>query len=67
MWSEHFFSNAFVDGKLANELYGLQTLAVQPGGGYIAEFTPYQAGRYPFVTHAFGDADHGAMGVFEAK
>lgn len=61
------FQRAYVDGNPANLLVGLQTLAIPPGGGTVAEFTVYQAGNYPFVTHAFGDADAGAMGIFAAK
>jgi nitrite reductase (NO-forming) len=58
---------AYVDGNPANLLVGVQTLSIPPGGGAIAEFTVYQAGNYTFVTHAFGDADAGAMGIFAAK
>ena len=31
----------------------------------LAEFKVQQAGRFPFVTHSFGDADLGAMGAFK--
>lgn len=61
------FDKAFVDGNPANELHGLQTMAIAPGEGALLEFTVQQAGRYPFVTHSFGDADLGAMGAFVAK
>jgi nitrite reductase (NO-forming) len=60
------FDKAYVDGNPANELHGLQTMAVAPGDGSMVEFTVQQAGRYPFVTHSFGDADLGAMGAFQA-
>ncbi len=55
-----------VDGNPQNKLVGLQTIAVPPGGGAVAEFQVEQAGTYPFVTHSFGDADDGAMGAFIA-
>jgi nitrite reductase (NO-forming) len=58
---------SYVDGNPKNLLVGLQTLAIPPGGGAVTEFTVPQAGNYPFVTHAFGDADAGAMGIFAAK
>ena len=58
---------SYVDGNPRNVLVGLQTLAIPPGGGAVTEFTVLQAGNYPFVTHAFGDADAGAMGLFAAK
>jgi len=60
------FTHAYVDGNPANALVGLQTISIPPGGGYIAEFTVLQPGKYVFVTHAFGDADAGAMGIFLA-
>ncbi|MBV8154445.1 MAG: multicopper oxidase domain-containing protein [Candidatus Eremiobacteraeota bacterium] len=58
---------SYVDGNPANLLVGLQTLSIPPGGGAVTEFTVLQAGKYAFVTHAFGDADAGAMGIFLAK
>lgn len=61
------FQRAYVDGNPHNLLVGLQTLSIPPGGGTVADFTVFQAGSYAFVTHAFGDADAGAMGVFAAK
>jgi len=56
----------YVDGNPENKLIGLQTVAIPPGGGAIAEFSVQQAGTYPFVTHSFGDADDGAIGTFVA-
>lgn len=61
------FDRAWVDGNPDNELHGLQTMPVAPGDAALVEFTVQQAGRYPFVTHSFGDADLGAMGAFIAK
>jgi nitrite reductase (NO-forming) len=61
------FEKVLQDGNPQNVQRGIQTMTIPPGGGAIGEFTVYQAGHYPFVTHQFGDADHGAMGAFEAK
>lgn len=61
------FQRAYADGNPQNLLVGMQTLSIPPGGGAVAEFIVLQAGSYAFVTHAFGDADAGAMGVFAAK
>ena len=61
------FSRVLIDGNPQNALYGVQTANIPPGGGAVVEFTVYQAGRYAFVTHAFGDADLGAMGIFAAR
>ena len=61
------FTRTLADGNPANAWTGLQTASIPPGGGAVVEFTVLQAGTYPFVTHAFGDADHGAIGIFKAK
>jgi nitrite reductase (NO-forming) len=59
-------NRVLVDGNPANQLTGMQTAAIPPGGGAVAEFTVQQAGSYPIVTHSFGDADAGALGLFKA-
>ena len=61
------FDKAWTDGNPDNELHGLQTMAIAPGEGAMVQFTVQQTGRYPFVTHSFGDADLGAMGAFIAN
>ncbi len=60
------FSRVLIDGNPANRFVGMQTVAIPPGGGAVAEFTVSQAGVYPVVTHSFGDADAGALGLFKA-
>ncbi|HEY7993605.1 MAG TPA: multicopper oxidase domain-containing protein [Candidatus Eremiobacteraceae bacterium] len=60
------FSRVLADGDPANVTSGVQTIAIPPGGGAVAEFTVRQAGMYPFVTHSFGDTDAGALGIFQA-
>lgn len=60
------FSRVLADGNPANVTMGVQTIAIPPGGGAVAEFTVRQAGMYPFVTHSFGDTDAGGMGLFQA-
>ena len=56
-----------VDGNPANVLSGIQTASIPPGGGAVVDFMVRQAGTYPVVTHAFGDADAGAFGLFKAS
>lgn len=41
----------------------VQTVNLAPSQGGWVEFTLYEEGGYPFVTHAFGDAVKGAIGV----
>ena len=43
-----------------------QTVNIAPSQGAIVEFTMEEDGMYPFVTHAFGDAVKGAIGMFKA-
>lgn len=59
------FETVYVGGNPSNAFHGLQTAAIAPGDGAVAEFTVHQTGRYPFVTHSFGDADLGAMGALK--
>jgi nitrite reductase (NO-forming) len=42
-----------------------QTVNIAPSQGAIVEFSMEEDGMYPFVTHAFGDAVKGAIGVFK--
>jgi len=61
------FSAVYADGNPANKSVGLQTASVPPGGAAVVEFAVEQSGVYPFVTHSFGDADEGALGLFRAS
>jgi FtsP/CotA-like multicopper oxidase with cupredoxin domain len=44
-----------------------QTMNLAPSQGAWAEFTLDDEGTYPFVTHAFGDAVKGAIGVLQTE
>jgi nitrite reductase (NO-forming) len=44
---------------------GSQALDLMPAQGGFVEFTPTEAGTYPFVTHKFDDASRGGLGVFQ--
>jgi nitrite reductase (NO-forming) len=59
------FSGVYPDGNVANKLTGVQTYNVPPGGAAMFELTMNQPGAYPFVTHSFADASHGALGVLQ--
>lgn len=61
------FDRVYLDGSLAHPLEGVQTVTVPVGGGAIFEARLVEAGKYPFVSHAFADATKGAVGVFEAR
>ena len=46
--------------------WGSQAVDLSPAQGAIIEFTPTEDGMFPFVTHAFNFATHGAIGIFMA-
>jgi len=61
------FDRVYPDGNPSHALEGVQTYAVPAGGGVVFE-TTFDAdasgeGLYPFVTHAFADAEKGAVGI----
>lgn len=60
------FDAAYPDGNPKNKLTGMQTINIPPGGGAMVEFTLKEEGDYPFVTHSFGDASKGAVGIIRA-
>lgn len=63
------FDRVYPDGDPAHALTGVQTYGVPAGGGAVFETVFDEgasgAGAYAFVTHAFADADKGAVGVIE--
>jgi nitrite reductase (NO-forming) len=61
------FSDSYADGNPANHTVGNQTVTIPPGGGEVVELTMPEAGKYPFLTHAFSAAMKGAIGVLQAS
>lgn len=63
------FDRVYPDGNPRNALNGVQTWSVPAGGGAVFE-TVFEKGAsgegvYAFVTHAFADAEKGAVGLIE--
>jgi nitrite reductase (NO-forming) len=61
------FDRVYPDGNPAHALEGVQTWGVPAGSGAVFE-TVFERGAsdegvYPFVTHAFADAEKGAVGL----
>jgi nitrite reductase (NO-forming) len=61
------FDRVYPDGNPRHALEGVQTYPVPAGGGVVFE-TVFEKGAsgegiYPFVTHAFADAEKGAVGL----
>jgi nitrite reductase (NO-forming) len=58
------FDKAHTDNGVAHDV---QTVNLAPSQGGWVEFTLDEEGAYPFVTHAFGDAVKGAIGVLKTE
>src|SRR5690606_22465344 len=63
------FDRVYPDRNPRNALHGVQTWSVPAGGGAVFE-TVFEKGAsgegvYAFVTHAFADAEKGAVGLIE--
>ena len=56
------FDTAHTDNGIAHDV---QTVNLAPSQGGWVEYTLDEEGTYPFVTHAFGDAVKGAIGVLK--
>ena len=54
------FDKTVIEGAVGHDA---QTVNLAPSQGGWVEFTLDREGRYPFVTHAFGDMVKGAVGV----
>jgi nitrite reductase (NO-forming) len=63
------FDRVYPDGDPAHVLSGVQTYGVPAGGGAVFEAVFEEGasgeGVYAFVTHAFADADKGAVGLLQ--
>ena len=58
------FDRTVVEGAVGRDS---QTVNLGPSQGGWVEFTLDREGRYPFVTHAFGDMVKGAVGVLATE
>jgi nitrite reductase (NO-forming) len=58
------FDKVYQDGNPANVLYGVQTIAVPPGGAVITDLVA-DTGTYPILTHVMKDATIGALGLLK--
>lgn len=63
------FDRVYPDGNPRNVLENVQTWTIPAGGGAVFEtiFEKNASGEgiYPFVTHAFADAERGAVGLIQ--
>ncbi|HEU5358577.1 MAG TPA: multicopper oxidase domain-containing protein [Gemmatimonadales bacterium] len=57
------FDTVYLGAPPGNAIHGVQTYNVPAGGGMIFELTADVPGEFPFVNHAFGHGQKGAMGM----
>jgi uncharacterized cupredoxin-like copper-binding protein len=69
IWSAFHVIGTVFDKTMFEGVEGshAQTVNVAPSQGGYVEFTLDEEGTYPFVTHAFGDAVKGAIGVIQTE
>jgi uncharacterized cupredoxin-like copper-binding protein len=67
IWSAFHVIGTVFDRTVIEGMQGhdAQTINLAPSQGGWVEFTLAEEGAYPFVTHAFGDAVKGAIGVLK--
>jgi nitrite reductase (NO-forming) len=59
----HVVGEQFDSVYLGAPIHGVQTFAVAPGGGMVFELVCDVPGEFPFVNHAFGHGQKGAIGI----
>ncbi len=57
------FDTVYLGAPPENAIHGVQTFGVAAGGGMVFEFMADIAGTFPFVNHAFGHGQKGAIGT----
>jgi nitrite reductase (NO-forming) len=57
------FDTVYLGAPPGNAIHGVQTFDVAAGGGMVFELQVDVAGEFPFVNHAFGHGQKGAIGV----
>ena len=57
------FDTVYLGAPPGSAIHGVQTFDVAAGGGMVFELVADVAGEFPFVNHAFGHGQKGAIGV----
>ena len=57
------FDSVYLGAPPGSPVRGVQTFAVAPGGGMCFELVCDVPGEFPFVNHAFGHGQKGAIGI----
>lgn len=61
------FDSVYLGAPPLTPIRGVQTWAVPPGGGMCFELLCDVAGEFPFVNHAFGHGQKGAIGILSVE
>ena len=61
------FDSVYLGAPPLTPIRGVQTWAVPPGGGICFELLCDVAGEFPFVNHAFGHGQKGAIGILAVE
>jgi len=61
------FDTVYLGAPPGTPIRGVQTWAVPPGGGMCFELLCDVAGEFPFVNHAFGHGQKGAIGILSVE
>lgn len=61
------FDRVYVDGHPLNELEGVQTTTIPPGGASVVELVMQEPGQYPILTHQLQHASKGALGILSVS
>lgn len=57
------FDTVYLGSPPGSAIHGVQTFSVPAGGGMVFELVCDVAGEFPFVNHAFGHGEKGAVGI----
>lgn len=57
------FETVYLGSPPGSAIYGVQTFAVPVGGGMVFDLVCNVPGEFPFVNHAFGHGEQGAIGI----
>jgi nitrite reductase (NO-forming) len=57
------FETVYLGAPPGSAIHGVQTFSVPAGGGMVFELVCDVPGEFPFVNHAFGHGEKGAVGI----
>jgi nitrite reductase (NO-forming) len=61
------FDTVYLGAPPGTPIRGVQTFSVAPGGGMVFDLVCDVTGEFPFVNHAFGHGQKGAIGILAVE